>query len=134
MYWRHMPDRAAAIQLAAARIATLNPEIIAQTLASANLGSALNLLTLGAYDIPERQQTLRRAIAWSYDLLNAEACALFRALAVFVGGCSFEAVHTILKTCIDHSPTITADLLDELVRRNMLQVVVNATGTLSFRG
>mgnify|MGYP000567546194 CR=1 FL=1 len=128
MYWRHMPDRAAAIQLAAARIATLNPEIIA------NLGSALNLLTLGAHDIPERQQTLRRAIAWSYDLLNAEACALFRALAVFVGGCSFEAVHTILKTCIDHSPTITTDLLDELVRRNMLQVVVNATGTLSFRG
>ena len=57
----------------------------------ARLERRLPLLTGGARDLPARQQTLRDAIAWSYDLLETDEQALFRRLAVFVGGCTLEA-------------------------------------------
>ena len=54
-----------AIELAAARIKLLTPDQIL-----ARLEHHLALLTAGSRDLPERQQTLRGAIAWSYDLLD----------------------------------------------------------------
>ncbi|HYN87466.1 MAG TPA: hypothetical protein VER55_02990, partial [Ardenticatenaceae bacterium] len=57
--------------------------------------SALRLLTAGARDLPARQQTLRGAIAWSYDLLSPAEQTLFRRLAVFVGGRTAEAVEAV---------------------------------------
>src|SRR5437868_15482615 len=59
------------------------------------LGSRLKLLTGGARDLPARQQTLRDAIGWSYDLLNESEQRLFRRLCVFVGGFSLEAAEAI---------------------------------------
>ena len=44
---------------------------------------------------PQRQRTLRNTIAWSYDLLAARRAALFRRLAVFAGGASFEAAEAV---------------------------------------
>jgi non-specific serine/threonine protein kinase len=79
-----------AIELAAARVRVLPPQAIV-----ARLGSALGLLTGGAQNLPERQQTLRSAIAWSYDLLDADEAALFRRLSVFVDGCSLDAAEWI---------------------------------------
>jgi predicted ATPase len=79
-----------AIELAAARVKLFPP----QTLLGM-LDNSLRLLTGGPRDLPERQQTLRDAIAWSYDLLNADEQALFRRLAVFAGGCSLEAVEAV---------------------------------------
>src|SRR5215207_1702750 len=51
----------------------------------------LPLLTGGGRDVPQRQQTMRDAIAWSHDLLTPEEQVLFRRLAVFVGGFTLEA-------------------------------------------
>jgi predicted ATPase/DNA-binding SARP family transcriptional activator len=79
-----------AIELAAARIKLFTPEALL-----ARLGSRLSLLVRGPRDLPERQQTLRDAIAWSYDLLTEEEKTLFRRLAVFVGGCTLEAAEAI---------------------------------------
>src|SRR5262249_34109672 len=69
-----------AIELAASRIKLLSPRALL-----ARLASRLAWLHGGARDLLARHQTLRRAIAWSYDLLEASKQVLFRRLAVFVG-------------------------------------------------
>ena len=82
-----------AIQLAAARLNVLSPAALLT-----RLEHRLPLLTRGPRDLPERQQTLRAAIAWSYDLLGAAEQHLFRQLGVFVGGFPLEAVEALLAT------------------------------------
>jgi hypothetical protein len=59
------------------------------------LEQGLSALTGGARDLPARQQTLRGAIAWSYDLLSCKEQALFRRLSVFVDGWSIEAAEVV---------------------------------------
>jgi len=75
-----------AIELAAARIAHLPPAALLE-----RLDRRLPLLTGGARDLPERQRTLRDAIAWSHGLLTPAEQALFRRWAVFVGGFTLDA-------------------------------------------
>lgn len=79
-----------AIELAAARISILTPQAIL-----ARLQNRLKLLTSGARDLPARQQTLRGAIDWSYDLLNPEERKLFRRLAIFAGSFTLGAAETV---------------------------------------
>jgi len=79
-----------AIELAAARIKVLSPAAIL-----ARLDSRLGLLTGGARDLPERQQTLRDAIGWSFDLLDPPDQVVFRRLAAFVGGFTLEAAERV---------------------------------------
>jgi predicted ATPase/DNA-binding NarL/FixJ family response regulator len=79
-----------AIELAAARSKLLPPEALL-----ARLDRRLPLLTGGGRNLPERHQTLRNAIAWSYDLLDGREQQLFRYLAVFVGGCTIEAAEQV---------------------------------------
>jgi predicted ATPase len=79
-----------ALELAAARLSVLSPAALL-----ARLERRLPLLTRGARDLPERQQTLRNTIAWSFDLLEAGEQQLFRRLAVFVGGFTLEAVQAV---------------------------------------
>lgn len=79
-----------AIELAVARL----PMFSAQELA-ARLEHRLPVLTAGAQDLPARQQTLRNTLDWSYRLLRPEQQALFRALAVFAGGCSWDGIQAM---------------------------------------
>ncbi|HEU0114347.1 MAG TPA: AAA family ATPase, partial [Thermomicrobiales bacterium] len=79
-----------AIELAAARI---RHAPLAGVLAM--LAQPLDLLTGGGRDQPARLQTMRRAIAWSYDLLDADEQALFRRLAVFDGGFDLAAAAAV---------------------------------------
>jgi predicted ATPase len=84
-----------AIELAAARVRLLPPRAMLARLTGAHGQTSLHLLTGGARDLPERQQTLRSTIAWSYGLLNADEQALFRRLGVFTGGCALEAAEVV---------------------------------------
>jgi predicted ATPase/class 3 adenylate cyclase len=79
-----------AIELAAARVRLLPPEALLD-----RLQSRLALVTGGARDLPRRQQAIRNAIAWSYDLLSVEERTLFRWLCVFVGGFTLDAAEAI---------------------------------------
>jgi predicted ATPase/class 3 adenylate cyclase len=92
-----------AIELAAARIRVLNPQAIL-----ARLEHRLGLLSSGARDLPARQQTLRGAIAWSYDLLDEAERTLFSCMSIFVGGAALEMVEGLCAARVD------ADLFDTL--------------------
>ncbi len=100
-----------AIELAAACVKLLSPQTLL-----ARLEQRLQVLTQGSRDLPERQQALRDTIAWSYDLLHAEEQWLFRLLAVFVGGCTLEAVEAVcaaLGKGAGHVMGAVASLLDK---------------------
>src|SRR5262249_10287943 len=66
-----------AIELAAARIKLFSPQALRARLAGSHDDAPLYLLAGGPHDLPPRQRTLRNAIAWSYDLLDAREQALF---------------------------------------------------------
>ena len=107
-----------AIELAAARIRILPPAAML-----ARLEQRLSLLTGGARDLPERQRTLRGTIAWSYDLLGGTEQALFRQMAIFVGGCSLEAAETVAGglDSLKRQEINTLDSLELLVAHNLVR-------------
>ena len=79
-----------AIELAATRTKVMSPEQIL-----ARLQQRLSILTTGARTLPERQRTLRDAIAWSYDLLDTSEQRLFARLSVFTGGWTLESAEVV---------------------------------------
>ena len=97
-----------ALELAAARTALFSPEQLLE-----KLSQRLDLLK-GERDADPRQQTLRATIEWSYDLLSDDEQRLFRRLAVFAGGCTYEAAEEIAEA----DPDTLQSLLDKsLVRK-----------------
>ena len=79
-----------ALELCAARVKLLAPKEILE-----RLENSLEFLTGGGRDLPQRQQTLRDAIAWSYDLLDEDQRKLLQRLAVFAGGWDLDAVEAV---------------------------------------
>ena len=94
-----------AIELAAARVKLLSPDAIL-----ARLEGQLGLLAAGSRDLPERQQTLRGAIAWSYDLLDPGSRRLLDRLAIFRGSFDFGAAEAVAGPAAE----LGTDVLDGL--------------------
>jgi predicted ATPase/class 3 adenylate cyclase len=79
-----------AIELAAARVKLLAPDAILT-----RLEHQLSVLAAGSRDLPERQQTLRGAIAWSYDILDGPCRLLLDRLSVFAGDIELDAAEAV---------------------------------------
>ena len=119
-----------AIELAAARIKLFAPESLLR-----RLERRLPVLSGGARDLPTRQRTLRDAIAWSHDLLGSDEQALFRRLAVFAGGATFESAEAVtnpegdldvfetLPLLVDHSLVRPVERSDGEPRFAMLETI-----------
>lgn len=105
-----------AIELAAARIKLLTPDQIL-----VRLEHHLDVLTAGARDLPERQQTLRGAIAWSYDLLDDGARRLVDRLSVFRGGFQLETAEAVCGPGAEVGGDVV-DRIGELVDQSLVRV------------
>jgi predicted ATPase/class 3 adenylate cyclase/DNA-binding XRE family transcriptional regulator len=100
-----------ALELAAARIRIFSTEEIAD-----RLDDRFSLLTGGSRTAMERHQTLRALIDWSYELLSHDERRLFRHLAVFAGGWTFEAAEAVC-------PNLDVlNLLTQLVDKSLVMV------------
>jgi predicted ATPase len=115
-----------AIELAAARVRMLAPEALLD-----RLEQRLALLTGGPHDAPARQQTLRAAIDWSYTLLKPKEQRLFERLAVFVGGCTIEAVEAVCSGDNEQALDLF-DGLASLVENSLLRQDEAAEGASRF--
>ncbi len=104
-----------AIELAAARGQLFTPQALLE-----RLDPRLPQLTHGPRDLPARLQTMRDAIAWSYDLLTSPEQEVFRCLGVFQGGCTLEAAEAVCE-----SPTVpdVIGAVESLVEQSLVRVI-----------
>jgi predicted ATPase/DNA-binding CsgD family transcriptional regulator len=115
---------ALAIELAAARIRVLTPAALRE-----RLTSRLKLLTSGHRNLPARQQTMRDAIAWSYELLAEEDRRVFRLLSAFAGGFGLDALEAVaahlvateLPEYADLDPDFLIDQMTDLVDHSLVR-------------
>ena len=105
-----------ALELAAARVRVLSVEQIAGRLAD-----TLAVLAGGNRLAPDRQQSVRAALNWSYELLSEPERLLLRRLAMFRGGCDLDAVEAVC-TGDGLQSTAALDLLAQLVDKSLMQV------------
>lgn len=99
-----------AIELAAARVATLPTKALLE-----RLSSRLTLLTVGPHDLPARQQTLRETLAWSANLLTPVQRGVLARMSVFPAGCTME--------CAERFVGADLETLGALVDDNLLRAV-----------
>lgn len=123
-----------AIELAAARTRLFSLSMIIE-----KLEARLVFLTGGAIDLPKRQQTMRAAVDWSYDLLNEEEKRLFRRLSVFACRFSVVAAETIASglpgdaSTIDEDDTVKfLDRFGSLADKSLLVRRQHPGGDISF--
>ena len=114
-----------AIELAAARIKLLSPQAML-----AHLEHRLDFLSGIRRDLPERQQTLRNAIAWSYDLLDENEKILFQRLSVFVSSCTLDAVDSVAAGDLASQPAL--DQLESLLDKSLMREVEDRNGQPRF--
>jgi non-specific serine/threonine protein kinase len=112
-----------AIELAASRVTHLSLPMLWE-----RLDRRLPLLTGGGRDRPLRLQTMRDAIAWSYQLLDVDEQALFRRLAVFAGGFTLDVAERV-----SAGAEGTFDAIAALVDASLLQAEAVQDGTTRYR-
>jgi predicted ATPase/serine/threonine protein kinase len=116
-----------AIELAAVRVKLLSPQAILT-----RLENRLKLLTGGARDLPARQQTMRSAIAWSYDLLEEDEKRLLNRLAVFAGGSTIESAEEVCGT-LGELKIEVMDGISSLANKSLLVQKEQTDGESRFR-
>ncbi|HQR39361.1 MAG TPA: tetratricopeptide repeat protein, partial [Blastocatellia bacterium] len=99
-----------AIELAAARVRTLTVEQMLE-----RLDNRLHLLAGSSRSAPTRQQTMRAALDWSFDLLAADERALLEVLAVFAGSWTLETAEAVAGKDVD-----VLDLVTRLVAKSFV--------------
>ena len=115
-----------AIELAAAQLSVLTPNVILERLVA-----RAPFVLSGVSDLPARHRTLRAAVASSYDLLSADAQAVFRWCGVFAGGFTSSAAADIF---VDGNQVLDLlPMLAVLADKNLLQVADDPGGELRFR-
>ena len=120
---RRLDGIALAIELAAPRLKMIKPRELAN-----RLDDQFRILTGGSRTALPRQQTLRAAIDWSYDLLSDAERTLLRRLSVFAGGCTMEGAAEV---AADHrlQQLEIFDLMASLVDKSL--VVADASGPVT---
>jgi len=101
-----------AIELAAARVILLSPQALLL-----QLKKRLDVLKSTLRDVPERQQTVRATLDWSYELLDESEKTLFNRLGVFAGGCSLGAADAV---CSDGLSIDPFDGLEALLNKSLI--------------
>jgi predicted ATPase/DNA-binding SARP family transcriptional activator len=114
---RHLDGLPLAVELAAARVRVMSVAEIAR-----GLEDRFGLLRGGPRDAPERHQTLRAVVDWSWNLLDPAGQAAMRALSVFPAGFTADAARHVLGDG-------DAQVLEHLVDQSLLQVSDTPTGT-----
>jgi len=114
-----------AVELAAARVGTIGLRAVRD-----KLDARFRLLTGGARATLRRHQTLRAALEWSHNLLNADEQAVFRRLGVFAGGFTMEMAQAVARDArLDEWDVL--DLLSALVEKSL--VVADAADPPRYR-
>jgi predicted ATPase/transcriptional regulator with XRE-family HTH domain len=116
-----------AIEIAAARTRIFTPQDMAGRLAS-----RLNLLMSNTRDLPARQQTLRKAIDWSYNLLTPSEQTLFARMSIFVGGCTLAGAVAVCDP-VGELEMGVLDGVESLVDKSLLQQAENGAGERRFQ-
>lgn len=107
-----------ALKLAAVWLNTIPVQVLAE-----QLERQLDWLEEGSRDLPARHQTMRAAVAWSYDLLSSNEQHIFRSLSLFRGPCSLPAAESV---CIGNHSLTRKQLhrrLKTLVDRGLIQMM-----------
>lgn len=123
----HLDGLPLAIKLAASRTRLLSPQMLLE-----RLTQRLSLLHWEAQDLPERQHTLRTALAWSYDILSADERIIFRHLGVFLGPFTLQAAEAI-GAAPDGHPIDDLEALGSLVDKSLVHREDDGNGAYRFR-
>jgi predicted ATPase/class 3 adenylate cyclase len=113
-----------ALELAAARSRLLKPTVMLE-----KLKIRLDTLTSGARDLPRRQQTIRGAIDWSYDLLNDSEKVFFARLGIFVGGWNLESAEAV---CGKGLNVNILNGLESLLDKSLIRQTEGRSGEMRF--
>lgn len=126
-----------ALELAAARIKVLPPDLLLERLSQARLPLLVRVGRTPGKHLSDRHQALSATIKWSYDLLNQDEQTWFRRLGVFIGGWSLECSEAMIRELSAEEGTSTTallplDLLTQLVNHSLLVLTDSAHKDVRF--
>ena len=121
-----------AIELAASRVKVMSPVKLLEKLTE----NRFLVLTGGARDLPDRHQTLRNTIAWSYHLLSPTEQIWFARMSIFCGGWTLEAAETMMRDIASTPDTADTpammDILASLLDNSLLTQIADIHGQPRF--